>query len=361
MGRILFILPALPDFEPYVFGYIKIADECKVDYDVICWNRKGEDVSFPDNYYVYQHPTSDLYTPVRKMIEITGFSSFVRRVLRKNKYSLVFTFTIADSVFLAPLLTRKYRGNYVFDIRDYSPIVDSPFFKPSFRFLLSHSAINVISSEGFKNWLPDKYEYLLCHNTDIDKIKESLKYSKPIANKQDINILTIGALRDVISNTRIVDAFANRKNVLVSFVGDGNATPLLRRYCEEHNVINVSFHGRYHKEDEDGFVEKCDLMNLLMPHNSVSDFLMSNRFYLAARLRKPMIVNDNCFQARQVEKYGLGIVVKESEQLNDVVESYYKSIDWQALDDNCIRFLNDVYDEQTHFRKIIKRIITERN
>lgn len=358
MERLLFILPALPDYEPYVYNYIKLANDCSVGYDVICWNRKGVEVSFPDNYYVYQHPTKDSYRPIKKMLEIAGFSSFVRRMIRGKKYRLVFTFTIADSVFLASYLKREYKGKYVFDIRDYSPIVKSRFFKKSLDSLLCHSAINVISSEGFKSWLPARYNYLICHNTDLGKIRQSIDYMDFGKKCNDgLSILTIGAIRDFSANKRLIDAFANNSTFQLNFIGEGNATFALKQYCENKGVRNVSFYGRYKKEDEDGLVKDCSMLNLIMPHNMISDYLMSNRLYLSVRFRKPVIVNDHCFQAEQVKKYDLGKVVPESCRLDEVVEAYWNSIDWTQYNANCMRFLKDISIEQARYEATIVQLI----
>ena len=112
-------------------------------------------------------------------------------------------------------------------------------------------------------------------------------------------------------------------------------------------------------EEEDAFVKECDMMNLIMSHNMISDYLMSNRFYLAARFRKPIIVNDGNFQAEQVKKYDLGLVVTDSCQMDEAVEAYWNSIDWSKHETNCLRFLEDVNIEQTHFETTIAELIKE--
>ncbi|MBR5736512.1 MAG: hypothetical protein IKX60_06960 [Bacteroidales bacterium] len=356
-NKLLFILPALPEYAPYLQYYIKIANECSFDFDVICWNRKGEENAFTDNYYVYNHPTSDSFLPIKKMMEIYGFCHYVRKIINRRYYRCIFTFTIADSVFLAFYLKRRYKGKYIFDIRDYSPVANSRLFKKRLDTLLCNSAANVISSEGFKRWLPSKYKYITCHNTDIDKIKESINHNVVCSKKEDLSVLTIGALRDIFANKQVIDAFANQTNIVLNFIGDGNATPFLKQYCEDCAVKNAFFYGRYKKEEEDGFVSKCDIMNLVMSHNIVSDYLMSNRFYLAVRFRKPIIVNDKCFQAEQVRKYGLGLVVSDFCQLKNAVESYWDSLNMTQFNDNCLNYLKLVYNEQASFRSRIKLLI----
>lgn len=350
MGRILFILPALPNYEPYVYNYFKITEEQGLGYDVICWDRKGENSSFPDNYYVYSRQTNDSFPPFRKVRDIFWFSVFVRKILRKKKYSFVFTFTIADSIFYARFLSRHYRKRFVFDIRDFSPIITNSIFRRELYILLRDSACNVISSKGYLKWLPKQFEYLVCHNTNIDSVYESIYNHEGTPHHDSITILTIGAIRDVLVNQRVIDAFANKDRVSLQFVGEGNGASVLSQYCVKHRIKNVSFHGRYEKKDEDELTKACSLINIMLLHTVNSDSAMANRFYLSARLRKPMIVNSGCFQADQVEKYGLGLVVSESDDLYQAVWTYWNSLDWESYNERCSVFLQDVYEEMKEYK-----------
>ena len=99
MQRILFIVPAMPDYAPYVENYLSLAKACAVPYDVFCWNRKGESVSLPAHYHVYQHPTDDAFPAWRKLVEISGFCRFVRKEAEKASYSSVVVFTVQNALF----------------------------------------------------------------------------------------------------------------------------------------------------------------------------------------------------------------------------------------------------------------------
>ena len=357
MKKLLFILPALPDYEPYVFNYFRIAEENTISYDVVCWNRKGEKIELPDNYFVYQHPTNDAYPKLKKISEIYGFYLFVRKTIRGKKYQTVFTFTIADTVFFTPLLTHKYKGRYVFDIRDYSPMIKNRLFYTRIKRLFRYSACNVISSEGFKAWLPGQYKYIVCHNIDIEKIKQPTASHKVETDKKELTILTIGSIRNIATNQKVIDALSNKKDIKLRFVGDGIGAPVLKQYCEENHLTNIEFFGKYKKLEEDGFVMESDFMNILLPRCANSDYVMANRFYLSALYRKPMIVNEGCFQAEQAKKYDLGLVVADIDNLYDTLVLYWKNLNWNQYDANCSRFLGVVFDEMQVFINTIKEIM----
>ena len=358
MKQVLFILPALPEFEPYAFNYFAIAERMAVDFDVICWNRKGDCFDAPDNYFVYQIATNDNFSPLKKMMEIYGFYNFAKKVMRNRKYHAVFVFTIADAVFFASYLRKYYKGRYVFDIRDYSPMVTWPFFVDKLKCLLRNSAFNVISSEGYKSWLPKGFDYIVCHNVDLDKLRGAMDYKAIAKTDCTMTVLTIGSIRDVSSNAQVIDALANQPDFQISFVGAGNGVPALKQHCVAHNVRNVFFYGRYKKEDEDGFVEGCDLMSIYLPQNIGSSSLMTNRFYLATRFRKPIIANKGSFGADQVEKYGLGLVVSEASHLADDIRDYMKSLNREMFDSNCLRFLKDVDKDMIRFEETITKALT---
>lgn len=356
--KLLFIIPALPDYVPYVYNYFKIAEQCGREYDVVCWNRRrGMEAQLPANYTVYDCPTSDAYPAWKKLIEIYRFSRFVRKTIRGKKYDAVFTYTIADSLFFGFWLPRSYNRRYVFDIRDYSPLINSRFSGWIVKRLLGASAMNVISSDGFRKWLPKGVDYTVCHNTDLEKVRQSIDDYENRRYNGAIRLLTVGSIRNANANREVIDLLANRESVELTFAGDGGAVPLLKKHCEDNSINNVIFTGHYAKVEEDNIVRQCDMMNIMLPHDPVSDHLMSNRFYLSVRFRKPMIVNEGCFQAEMVRKYELGLVATADDTLYDNLLTYWKNIDWKKYNDNCVRCLKDVCKEMEVFKKSVEKQI----
>lgn len=361
-SRLLFILPGLPDYVPYVYNYFKIAELCGKEYDVVCWNRRGIRTEFPHNFFVYNHQTSDDYPPFRKLKEIFCFSRFVRETIRGRRYAAVFSYTIADTLFFSHWLSRCYKSRFVFDIRDYSPLINNFFSRWFVNQLLRASAINVISSDGFRKWLPKEFDYTICHNTNLEKVRQArgnfeLQFDDMLWKRDNsiLKILTIGMIRDFDSNVTIVDSFSNRKGVQLQFAGSGSEK--IQHYSETKRIKNISFGGRYKKEEEDDIVKQADMINLFLPHTLNSDTCMGNRMYLAARLRKPIIVTDNSWQAEMVKKYNLGICVEWNDDLGDKILDYWTHLDWFAFEKGCQDFLKQVENDMCLWETKVKNVM----
>ena len=221
-NKVLIIVGGMVNRLPHVELYLKHYDKNSIEYDIIEWNRNNDSVIEKNNRYIYNKKISDLAPFYVKLIEIFKFSQYVKKIIKQNKYNRIITFTIADSLFLIPLLIKKYTNKYIFDIRDYSPICKLPFSNCILRKFINHSYVTCISSEGFKYWLPKECNYIMSHNIDLSLCSSDNKYTfKPL--NQILDILTIGKIRDYESNKLIIDQLANNSNVKVRFVGDGNA------------------------------------------------------------------------------------------------------------------------------------------
>lgn len=160
-------------------------------------------------------------------------------------------------------------------------------------------------------------------------------------------------IRDFESNAAIIDAFANRDGIIVQFAGSGSEK--LRNYSEAKEISNVSFSGRYQKDEEDDIVQQADMINLFLPHTLNSDTCMGNRMYLSARLRKPIIVTDNSWQAEVVKKYNLGVCLERNENLAEKISDYWLQLDWKAFDSGCNTFLKQVENDMQVWETKVKK------
>lgn len=349
-NNILIIVGGMVARMPHVDLYIKILDKNSVNYDIVEWNRNEDSVIPLANRFVYEKKINDLAPFYVKLVEIYKFSRYVRKVMKKKRYDKIITFTIADSLYIIPYLVRKFKNNYIFDIRDYSPLCRVPLFNQILRVFINNSYATCISSPGFKKWLPKNCHYTISHNIDTSLIKNEFECT--LQSKYDnIKILTIGRLRDYESNKFLIKELSNVDKIKLEFVGDGTARPFLEDYCKKNKISSVYFHGFYNKRDESSFYEKCDMVNICLTRNKLSDYLMSNRFYLSVIHRKPMIVNEGSYQAVICKKYGLGVVIDYNknfvEQLNDYVEKFNKF----EYEKNRRRFISEVLYEQKEFEK----------
>lgn len=334
---------------PYVRYYTEILEQCGISYDIISWNRLGVEETGVQAFNLKSCVTKSSFG---KMLDYFRYHRFVQSKLVKGNYDKVVVFTIVITLMLLPFLKRRYRNKYVFDIRDCS--VALKYCRPRFSAAIKNAAFVVISSAGFKHWLPKDKAYLIRHNaTDFKPLEMQAKIEEQTAYK----ILTIGAIRCDDANRTLVEQLANSPMFELGFVGAGSADKPLRDFVARHKIKNVSFGGRYAKQDEPKLLEGAALINILLDDDLNSTTLMSNRFYLSVVHGIPMIVDENTEQARWASKHDLGVVIGRKTGIEEQIIRYLQTFDREKFDTGrraCLRvFQQDVEEFQAEFRAFV--------
>ena len=350
--RIAFIIGAEPENAPYIKYYSDILKNQDVCYDIICWDRDGMQKDNVKSLIVYRSNKANSLKAT-KVFDYCRFRHFVLKSLKKYQYDGFIVVGLQLSFFLFSQKIIRSKVKYIIDIRDYSSIYRLPIIRRIINYVFHNSYANIISSEGFKSWLPSNELFFLSHNIDEDLI-DTYHPSEREQRTGPIIILTIGQLRDFGVTKDLIAKFSNNPKYELHFAGDGIALPLLQKYVNDNHIMNVKFSGRYSKKDELDIVKHCDLMNIFLPNNKLSRCLTSNRFYLSVLMNKPMIVNANCFQAELAVKYRLGIVTSLDTIVDDIF-NYIHNRDWDCYVKNCKIFLDSVKQDEAVFKsKVIK-------
>ncbi|MBP1594183.1 MAG: hypothetical protein H6Q12_1201 [Bacteroidetes bacterium] len=349
--KVAIVIPSDINSAPYLQYYADVLKRKEIPYHFISWNRKGSNDSLQcENNIVYTLESAETMPLYRKYIDYLRFSVFVRKELESGNYEFVIVHTIQASLFLGKYLKKHFNNRYIIDIRDYSKLLT--IYKNRFHQYLKCSALNCVSSPGFLSWLPGDTEFIVSHNLRSDSVCSDYKYVP--FDKNNIRILTIGQLRDYSTNSRIIDAFGDKSAVLLLFAGNGNAKESLEELVLQRKYRNVLFTGRYKKEEENGIVKEADFINILLPTGVHDVNIMSNRFYLAVIHRKPMIVNKESIQARYVEKYRLGVVVKEQDNISEKLMQYIDLFDADIFNEGCDLITKEISSEILLFEKKVE-------
>ena len=224
--KIGLILPGNLWFCPYVNIYTQILNDNNIDYDIISWNRDGSESSAETVFDL--NVTS--FNRYQKLMPFLEYLNFIKKTLKKKKYQKIIVFGPQLGLLLYPFLKNNYKNNFILDYRDLS-IEQLPFLNVLFKKVLSISSINVLSSEGFKKHLP-KGEYVISHNFSSDKAASRNESSVQIFEKETVNVLTIGSIRDFEANLEVVKALGNKENIKIYFVGKGEVSSLLENYVK---------------------------------------------------------------------------------------------------------------------------------
>lgn len=344
------LLPANIYFCPYAKIYLKILDELKVEYDVLAWNRAG--IKEEEGIYIYNKKFPyENGNKLKRIINYYAYSKFLKKQIKANKYDRLIVFGPQVGLFLLSFLKTRYKQKICFDFRDISI---EQLFPKMFKRLLRLSSLNVISSLGFKSYLPQEFEYVLSHNFDIDILNDCIitKSVSQVFTKNKINVTTIGAIRDYEQNYQVMCALSNKSNYLIRFIGTpGNAGLKLQQDAVENNFNNVEFIGFYNKKDEPKLLKNVDFLNIYYPKIKTHSTALSNRFYNALIFKKPMIVTRNSEQGMYVEKYKLGLAIESASDLDTQIQKFVFEFNEADFYQNCNKLLSDFREDYEIFKR----------
>lgn len=350
--KVALILPGSIWYAPYVRNYTKILESLNIDYSIISWNREGDDKpeGFQYNKLCRQgHGSAGLSA-------YKGYICFIKKTIKVQGFDRIIVFGPQMSCLLSTYLLCQFRHHYMIDYRDLS-IEQKNGFKQLFAVMLRFSRANVISSPGFKRWLP-KRDYYLSHNFDVNAVREAL--AAPIEDDfyhpESIDILTIGGIRDYSSNIEVVKALGNKDDFTIRFVGKGDTADQIAEYCRQDGIENISFTGFYQKPEEACYVKGCTFMNIFYPRIITHDTAVSNRFYNSLIYKRPMLVTKYTTQGDFAEKYQVGIAVENCEGLDSKLKSYLHT-DYKAYAQRCNDLLKSFLNDQQEFEEAVKNFV----
>lgn len=345
--RTCLILPGNLWFCPYVNTYVKILEDNNIKYDIISWNRDSSEPTGKFTFDLIEKSKSR----VSKYFKFLKYLKFIKNCLDNNNYDKVVIFGPQLGILLYSYLRKKYKKKFIFDYRDLS-IEQLPFFKWIFKKLLSISDLNVISSIGFKKYLPQS-DYVISHNFNFDSYVTSRDTSTGIFQKDFINVVTIGSIRDYSANIEVVKALANRPFFNLYFIGKGDVSNLIKEYVEQHDINNVFFSGFYNKSEEAELIRNATFINIYYPKIKSHSSAMSNRFYNSLIFKRPMIVTSESIQGDYVENYSLGLSIGNCENLAEKIFEFKNKFDTDKFDASSDKLLLLFKSDFEYFSKAV--------
>lgn len=339
--KIALICPSNILYMPYVDNYTKIFDEINLDYSVINWDRfkieKDSEFTYRDSKIGHQ----------RSFLDYFKYSRFVLNILKKNNYDKVVVFGIQLVFFLKSHLIREYSNKYIIDIRDHNRVIK--YF--NIEKAVNHSNFTVVSSLGYKEWLPNSNKYVINHNTIIESLGE-LREVKPfdLSSGNKISIGCIGALRDHKINIDFIESLRNSETVQLNYHGEGDINQDISKYLLSHGIENVNLTGRYDKEEEPELYKKNNIVNVLRYNDGINNkTALPNRLYNAVIYGKPMLAFEGTHLSEIIKDYNLGIVIESFDNIERELMEYIYNFKFEPYENGRSLFFESVIKENKEF------------
>ena len=335
----------------YVEHYLKKIEENHLSYDSIYFERYSKDTVAKENEILFKEYCPTGGSRVKKIGIMSRYASLVRKAADPKKYRGIIVFTTVPSIMLMDILTKKFDGRYILDIRDYTHESIS-LYKKMVGKIVKHSFRTVISSKGFLSFLPPSDKYTVVHN--IGKGFREAEKARGFGRKP-VNIGFVGSIRYYKENVKLLEQMKNDPDYRLVYYGTTTLDCDLKSYCEEHGVRNAEFFGKYRNSEKDAIYQNIDLVNSVYGTESTETVTLTpNRLYDAALYKIPIVASKGTFLAQLIENYGLGCSVDlDKENLPEKLNAYIKDFSAKEFTESCGKFLADVREEMTEFENAV--------
>lgn len=345
--KVVLICPSNILYMPYLENYTNILETNSVNYTIINWDRLHIEESSKYRYI------DDKSTHRKNIVDYYKYSLFIKDILKREEFDKVVVFGLQLSFFIGRHLRRKYGNEYIVDIRDYN-ILNKYF---SFNNVISNSYFSVISSPGFKEWLPNG-DYVVNHNTNIKEVSEAV--FNCVDDDSQYNVSYIGAIRDLEINRALISGLKDSNKIILEYHGDGINRGELEDFKNINNIKNVKFTGRYEKKDEEELYYRSDLINVIRyGDNEINKAALPNRLYDSLHYAKPFIAYEGNTLADIIKENKLGLVISNFDNIEYQIVNYLDSYDRLEYLQNRNKYLEEVINENSVFEECFVKFITE--
>ena len=335
----------------YSLHYTRILESRGVPYDVVYFERYGYSYQPAENERIISRDCPTGGNKIKKLKPMLEYAAFIRSLLKRNEYGSAILLTTVPAVLAADILLKKYRDNFILDIRDYTHENNGLYYWIVNK-LTDAAASVVLSSEGFKSFLPESEKYVVTHNIAVDY---AVTDRSPLERKEHYNIGFVGSIRYFEENSALIWQLRDQAKYSLHYFGTHAVDCDLEAFCRDEGIGSVTFHGRFENEQKAEIYKQIDFINSIYPsHGLETTTAVPNRFYDAAIYRCPIIVTRGTFLEKMVEKFHLGFAVDMSkDSIVDALEAYIQSFDRKAFIENCDAMLDMVRQDIETFHRAV--------
>ncbi|GAB6680996.1 hypothetical protein BOVMAS27_04620 [Streptococcus uberis] len=329
-----------------------------IDFDIIYMDKYGVEESFPSkNKFVYTNKINSKLPKFIRGLHYLKFVRYAKNVLKNNNYDFIIVWNDVAILLFGLYLAKNWKKNYCLNVRDYCYENIKPVYK-IFQIAINNAAFTTVSSPGYEEFLP-KSEYIHLHSLNKEVLRKSTVRNELRQPNEKIRITFIGYVRFFDINKRLLDIFKNDDRFELHYYGTNSE--ILKEYAEDNGIYNGVFEGSFPVEDTYKYIDKSDIINNLYGHGNISvDLALSIKLYYGLYNYIPILVEPETYMEKVTKQSGIGYVAESlSDDLNDKVYNWYKSIDFQNLKKQCDNELVKIKHQNNKFKEQFEKFLID--
>jgi len=341
---------------PYLEKYTEILNSQNEEFEVLFWNRENKNIDYASNFLCYDYESEKNRLPILKVFDFLKYRNWIIKKIESRQYKKLILLSTLSGMIISDVLLDKFKGKYIFDIRDYSYEKNIVFYNIEEK-LIRDSYFTCISSNGFKEFLPKGYNYLTVHNFN----KNEIQYKKIFKMKgmgEILRVVFIGGVRYFDHQRKIIDKLKNDCRFEMVYHGSGVELGRFISYCKDNDVKNIIFTGEYDNQDKYRLLEDADILNNSYKTHKIMEvkYAISNKYYDGLIYGIPQLVETDTFKTDIVESIGVGIGLDPGgKDFANKLYDYYFCIDEEVFNNTCENELGEILCEDKKFtQKIIE-------
>lgn len=336
---------------PYLYSYVEVFRGSDICFDVVYFDRKNNPDIVDFNTIYFSLALQNNQNKFVKFFFFWKFFAFLKKTILKNKYDFLIILTSVPACFLSSFLINNYNRKYIIDIRDYS-YERIPVYKFLLTRALRHSCCNVISSPGFKSFLPVG-DYVLCHNMNFKNNGLTINLNKT----GTVRIGYIGMISYLDQCLMMIDHVKNDFRFEFHFYGFGVNNENINKYINNNVIKNVFMHGAYEPSQKSEIYKNIDIIfNVYGNDSPLVKYTLSNKYYDAAYYKKPLLVSDNTTMGEYSKGISFVMNFKNKYVLDDLYD-WYTGLDPDTFNSIANKIINDAIADNMIFKEAITQAL----
>ena len=358
--KILIIGFAKIKYMPYLNLYLENLNTKDNEVHLVYWNRdeEQEDLNAVQSLKLHEFKCNqeDEVAKISKVKNFLKFKKYVKSIL-KDRFDFVIVLQTVTAVLLFDILmTKRFKGKYIFDYRDCTYENIKPY-KYLVGRLVENSRVTFVSSPGFLKNLPESKKIKCVHNVLSEDLKFSQNGSLNRTSSEKIRIGYWGFLREENVNLEIIKKISKDQRFELHYYGREQKTAYnLKDYVSKNQIKNVFFHGEYNPEEKYEFLKNTDIIHNIYCEDSMLTAI-SNKFYDGLIFETPQVCMVGSYMGGLVQKINIGVVLNpETEDFLDSLYEYCNSVDTVEFKNNCFVRRSEIKKEQDEASNMLKTL-----